>query len=176
MFILRRINKAIKKQKNVKDGNVTAYFWFSQFGCDHTWSCLCQRNPALAMPSCRRILHQDKTSMSQHSLIFLKQTFQRLESFFSGGERQLTHWCVKSNVLLIRVEIFVLLPAELTDVAPGFCGQGKQAMRHCCPQRRQLLKEINEESTWFDLVVFIWQEGTQRCPLTLKRKTEIERL
>lgn len=67
---------------------------------------------------------------SMHSFSSDKQTFQRLESFFLRGQRWLTHRCVKSNVLLVRVEIFVLLPAELTNVAPSFCGQGKQTMRH----------------------------------------------
>lgn len=53
IFTLQRINKAIKqnkKQERVKDGNVAAYFLFSQFGCGRTWSCPGQRNPALATP------------------------------------------------------------------------------------------------------------------------------
>lgn len=38
----------------------------------------------------------------------------------SSSEQQLTHRCVQSDVLLVRVEVLVLLPAELTDVAPSF--------------------------------------------------------
>lgn len=44
----------------------------------------------------------------------------------------LTYWSVKSNMLLVRVEILVLLPAELADVAPSFCRQEKAQSKPFC--------------------------------------------
>lgn len=36
---------------------------------------------------------------------------------------ELTHWRVKSNMFLVRVEILVLLPTEFTNIAPSFWKQ-----------------------------------------------------
>lgn len=36
---------------------------------------------------------------------------------------ELTHWCVKSNMFLVRVEILVLLSTEFTNIAPSFWKQ-----------------------------------------------------
>lgn len=43
----------------------------------------------------------------------------------SSSSNQLTHRCVKSNMLLVRVEVLVLLPTELTNIAPRFWRQEK---------------------------------------------------
>lgn len=97
--------------------------------------------------------------------------------FFQRGTSRLTHRCVKSNVLLVRVEILVLLPAELADVAPGFCGQGKQHDEALfIPQRWQLLRKINQESSCFDQSCSFDRRGRNSVLITLKRKAEIERL
>lgn len=42
---------------------------------------------------------------------------------FKEKLNRLTHWCVKSYMLLVGVEILVLLPTELANIAPSFCRQ-----------------------------------------------------
>lgn len=66
--------------------------------------------------------------------------------FFNATKTWLTHRCVKSNVLLVRVEILVLLPAELTNVAPSFCRQeNTQSNLVCSHQRRFMLVVKNRK-------------------------------
>lgn len=49
----------------------------------------------------------------------LKKMFSILMKVFRRN--WLTHWCVKSNMLLVWVEILVLLSTELANIAPSFC-------------------------------------------------------
>lgn len=66
--------------------------------------------------------------------------------FFYATKTWLTHRCVKSNVLLVRVEIFVLLPAELTNVAPSFCRQENTRSNLFCTHQRRLMLVVKKEN------------------------------
>lgn len=66
--------------------------------------------------------------------------------FLNATKTWLTHRCVKSNVLLVRVEILVLLPAELTNVAPSFCRQENTQSNLFCGHQRRFMLVVKKEN------------------------------
>lgn len=73
----------------------------------------------------QRVIHEKTNSITK-----IKTQFKKLKPFSSHTHEDLmqplialTYWCVKSNMLLVWVEVLVLLPTELANIAPSFCRQ-----------------------------------------------------